>query len=102
RAGRWRRRRRGCGPAGRWDQPAGHRCQPVGHIPFTARARAKRALERSLREAQALGDQHIGVEHVVLGLLDPAGNLAVELLYRLGVQPDVVRAAVLAGRGRAA
>ncbi len=100
RAGRWWRRRRRCGRAGRWEAPGGHRCQPVGNIPFTDRA--KRALERSLREAQTLGDQHIGVEHLVLGLLDPAGNLAVELLHRLGVQPGVVRAAVLAGRGRAA
>ena len=64
--------------------------------------RAKRALERALREALDLGDRHIGVEHVLLGLLDPKGNMAVELLRHLGVDPQVVRARVLQGRGKAA
>lgn len=66
-----RRTRRGCGP-GPW-------------LTFTPKA--KRALERSLRESLTLGDRHIGVEHVVLGLLDPKGNLAVEILRRLGADP---------------
>lgn len=84
------RRRRGCGL-----EP-----NPTGHIPFTARA--KRALERALREAQALGDRYIGVEHVILGLLDPEGNLATELLTHLQVDSGAARAAVLAARSRAA
>ena len=40
---------------------------PRGRIPFTPRA--KKALERSLREAQAAGDSYIGVQHVALALL---------------------------------
>ncbi|MPZ60290.1 MAG: Clp protease [Propionibacteriales bacterium] len=72
----------------------------TGHIPFTPRA--KRALERAFREAQALQDNYIGVEHVLLGLLDPEGNVAVEVLRRLGVEPDALRDDVLTELGRAA
>jgi ATP-dependent Clp protease ATP-binding subunit ClpA len=74
---------------------------PMGHIPFTPRA--KRVLERSLREALALGDRHIGVEHLLLGVLDPKGNAAVDLLREhFGVEPEAVRAALLAELGKAA
>ncbi len=94
------------------------RCEPTdvtGHLPFMPRA--KLALERALREALALGDRHIGVEHLLLGLLDPKasrsvvrqdhdggrkGNMAVDLLRHLGVDPEVVRARVLADLGKAA
>lgn len=79
------------------------RCEPAsgaGHLPFMPRA--KRALERSLREALALGHRHIGVEHLLLGLLDPKGNMAVELLRHLGADPEAVRARVLHGLGEAA
>jgi ATP-dependent Clp protease ATP-binding subunit ClpA len=64
--------------------------------------RAKRALERALREALALGDQYIGVEHVLLGLLDQKNNTAVESLRRLDTDPEVVRIRVLADLGKAA
>jgi ATP-dependent Clp protease ATP-binding subunit ClpA len=50
----------------------------TGHLPFMPRA--KRALERAAREAATLGDGHIGVEHLLLGLLDPKNNMATELL----------------------
>ena len=72
----------------------------TGHLPFMPRA--KRALERARREAIALGDQYIGVEHILLGLLDPKSNTAVELLRRLGADPEVVRTRVLADHGKAA
>jgi ATP-dependent Clp protease ATP-binding subunit ClpA len=79
------------------------RCEPAtvsGHLPFMPRA--KRALERAAREAATRGDGHIGVEHLLLGLLDPRSNMAVELLRHLGANPDVVRARVLADLGKAA
>ena len=72
----------------------------AGHLPFCSRA--KRALERSLREALTLGDRHIGVEHIVLGLLDPRGNTAVDVLRHLQVEPDAVRARLLSELGKAA
>jgi len=75
-------------------------CESRGSVPFTPRA--KRALERALRESLALGDRHIGVEHVLLGLLDPRGSLAVDILRRLGADPTTVRPSVLADLGRAA
>jgi len=83
-----------------WTRRRCGRCAPSGHLPFMPRA--KRALERSLREALDLGDRRLGVEHLLLGLLDPKGNLAVEVLGRLGAPPEVVRAKVLADLGRAA
>ncbi len=83
----WRRRR--C------EQP-----DVTGHLPFMPRA--KRALERAQREALALGDQYIGVEHVLLGLLDPKGNMAVELLRHLDTDPEIIRTRVLANLGKAA
>ena len=75
-------------------------CVAYGRIPFAPRT--KRALERSLHESLNLGDHHIGVEHLLLGLLDPRSNLAVEVLIRLGAAPDLVRAQVLADLGKAA
>jgi len=72
----------------------------TGHLAFTPRA--KRALERAQREAVALSDRHIGVEHLLLGLLDPRSNMAVELLRHLDTNPDAVRSRVLADLGKAA
>ncbi len=80
-----------------------HRCEQAdatGHLPFMPRA--KRALERAQREALALGDQYVGVEHVLLGLLDPKSNTAVEVLRRLDTDPEVIRTRVLADLGKAA
>jgi ATP-dependent Clp protease ATP-binding subunit ClpC len=42
-----------------------------GQIPFTPRA--KKVLEHSLREALARGDNYIGPEHVLFGLLRTSG-----------------------------
>jgi ATP-dependent Clp protease ATP-binding subunit ClpA len=83
---RWRRRPEG---------------EPVpGHIPFTPRA--KNALELALREALALKDRHIGVEHVLLGILRLRENAGVELLRQLRVAPEAVRAQLLIELGKAA
>lgn len=79
------------------------RCEPAeltGQLPFMPRA--KRALEHARREALALGDQHIGVEHILLGLLDPKGNMAGEMLRRLDTSPETIRIRVLAALGKAA
>jgi ATP-dependent Clp protease ATP-binding subunit ClpA len=84
----------------RWRRRRCEQADVTGHLPVMPRA--KRALERARREALALGDQHIGVEHVLLGLLDPKSNTAVELLRRLDTDPDVIRVRVLADLGKAA
>ena len=85
---RWRRHR------SRGDR------RPAGHIPFAPNA--KRALERSLREALALKDRQIGVEHLLLGLLDLRTNRASEVLRHLGVEPSAARQQILDDLGKAA
>jgi ATP-dependent Clp protease ATP-binding subunit ClpC len=72
---------------------------PSGHIPFTPRA--KKVLELSLREAQQLGHDYIGTEHILLGLLREGEGVAAQVLVRLGADLNRVRQQViqlLAGR----
>jgi ATP-dependent Clp protease ATP-binding subunit ClpA len=59
-----------------------------GQIPFTAGA--KGTLERSLREAQALGHDHIAPAHLLLGLLDEP-----EAVLAAGAPPERIRAAAM-------
>ena len=63
-----------------------------GHLPFTPRA--KKALELSLREALQLGDDFIGSEHLLIGLLREEEGLAAEILHEQGVQLGEVRRGV--------
>lgn len=60
-----------------------------GRIRFTPAA--KRTLEWAMREAERLGDAHIGSEHVLLGLLQ-AGGGAAEILGDVGALHGAVRA----------
>jgi ATP-dependent Clp protease ATP-binding subunit ClpA len=83
-----------------WRRRRCEQADVTGDLPFMPRA--KRALERAQREALAAGDQHIGVAHVLLGLLDAKSNTAVELLRHLDMDPRVVRTRVLADLGKAA
>ena len=66
---------------------------PVGHIPFTPRA--KTVLELSLREALGLGNNYIGTEHVLLGLLREGQGVAAETLTEFGVDLSSVRQEVI-------
>jgi ATP-dependent Clp protease ATP-binding subunit ClpA len=69
-------------------------CEPVpGHIPFTPRA--KRCLELSLREAQALHDGVIGAEHLALALTAMDDGMAPEVFAAVGTSPAQVRAELL-------
>ena len=70
---------------------------PSGKAPFTPKA--KRALERSLREALRLEDSYIGAEHMLLGLLRETDGAAYEAVVDLGAEPDEVRERVLEVRG---
>ena len=62
-------------------------------IPFTPRA--KKVLELSLREARKLGDEHIGAEHMLLGLADETDGVASRVLNESGASPEAVRETVL-------
>jgi ATP-dependent Clp protease ATP-binding subunit ClpA len=75
----------------------GHR---KGRRPFSPAA--KKALELSLREAIALGDRHIGSEHILLGVMRDPGEPVAEVLRRRNQNPEAVRAAVMAARTPAA
>jgi hypothetical protein len=66
---------------------------PSGHIPFTPRA--KKVLELSLREAHQLGHDHIGSEHILLGLIREGEGVAAQVLVRLGADLNRVRQQVI-------
>ncbi len=65
----------------------------TGHMPFTPRA--KKVLELSLREALQLGHEHIGAEHILLGLLREGDGVAAQVLVRMGTDLNQVRVQVL-------
>jgi ATP-dependent Clp protease ATP-binding subunit ClpA len=60
--------------------------------------RLKQSLERAAREA---GHGMIDTDHLLLGMLNVRGALAVEILRVLGATPDAVRASVLVYRAQA-
>ena len=66
---------------------------PSGHIPFTPRA--KKVLELSLREALQLGDNYIGTEHILLGLIREGEGVAAQVLVKLGADLSRVRQQVI-------
>ncbi len=65
----------------------------LGEIPFTPRA--KKVLEFSVEESQMLGTDHIGTEHILLGLIREEEGMAGRILENLGLNLDAVRDAVL-------
>jgi len=69
-------------------------------IPFSPRA--KKALERALREAVRLGEKRLGAEHVLLRILRNEDGSAVRILARLGVSPEMLEDRLFELRGRAA
>ena len=85
--------------SGRARCPAGAR-RRGGHVPFCPKA--KKALELALREALALGDRHIGSDHILLGMTRDSDTGAARALAACGTTPDALRAAVLAARREAA
>jgi ATP-dependent Clp protease ATP-binding subunit ClpA len=85
------RRSRGAG-RGR-DAAAGERPGPIGHIPFTPRA--KKSLQLSLREAVARQDGYIGAEHITLALIGTNAGPVPSILSALGTTQAALRAAIL-------
>jgi Clp amino terminal domain, pathogenicity island component len=61
---------------------------------------AKRVLERSVLEAKTLGDNYIGTEHILLGLLGDERAGSVAIVRDAGADPEALRAAVRERRGR--
>lgn len=69
----------------------GDRTQPPTHlqIPFTPSA--KNALELAPREAEDLGHQYVGTEHLLLGLIHEGDGVAAQVLTRRGADLASVR-----------
>ena len=66
---------------------------PSGHIPFTPRA--KKVLELSLSEANGLGHNYIGTEHILLGLIREGSGVAAQVLVKLGADLNRTRQQVV-------
>ena len=71
----------------------------LGEIPFTPRAKA--VLEFSVEESQILGTEHIGTEHILLGLIREEEGMASKILENLGLSLPALREAVLNFLGNA-
>jgi len=63
----------------------------MGDRPFTTRA--LRALELADATAAQLGNEYVGTEHLLIGLLEEKTGPAAQILNHLGVSTDSVRAA---------
>lgn len=63
-----------------------------GHLSFTPRV--KRVLENSLREAMQMGQSYISTEHLLLGIIRENEGTVIEVLERMGVSGDDLRAAL--------
>jgi len=71
----------------------------LGEIPFTPRA--KKVLEFSVEESQMLNTEHIGTEHILLGLVREEEGMASKILENLGLNLAMVRDAVVSFLGEA-
>ncbi len=63
--------------------------------------RAKNALAGARKEMRRLGDNHLGTEHVLLGIMGNEDGTAVRMLGRMGVSPEALEERLFELRGRA-
>ncbi|MBI3098876.1 MAG: ATP-dependent Clp protease ATP-binding subunit [Planctomycetes bacterium] len=73
--------------------PQGPPMVTMGQLPFTPRA--KRVLELAREEANGLGHDYIGTEHLLLGLLKESEGIASQVLMNLNLKLEDVREEVL-------
>ncbi len=66
---------------------------PTGHIPFTPQA--KKVLHLAQREADAMGHDYIGTEHILLGLIREGQGVAAQALVEQGADLNRVRQQVI-------
>jgi hypothetical protein len=66
-----------------------HRGEPQAHNQFTPLAQQTLLLAR--REAERLGHNHIGTEHLMLGLIGLGQGVAINVLVKLGVELETIR-----------
>lgn len=63
-----------------------------GRLPRSPRC--NRALEAAIRIASERGDNYVGTEHMLMGLLTETESIAVQVLLNLGVTADMAQAEV--------
>ena len=64
-----------------------------GQRPFTPHA--KRVLERALREALSLGNNYLGTEHILLGLVGETDGVAARILLDFDADLEKIRNEVI-------
>jgi ATP-dependent Clp protease ATP-binding subunit ClpC len=69
-------------------------------IPFSPRA--KKALVEARKVMRGLGDNYLGTEHVLLGMLRNEEGMAVRMLASMGVSPEMLEDRLFEVRRRAA
>jgi RimJ/RimL family protein N-acetyltransferase len=72
--------------------------RPNGSAPIPYTPRVKQTLHIGAKEARAIGDEHLGSEHVLLGALRLRYGIASQALKAAGIEIEQVRAAVRAMR----
>jgi ATP-dependent Clp protease ATP-binding subunit ClpC len=76
----------------------------VRGMPIPLTPRTKTVLELTLREAQEMGHNYIGTEHILLGLIREGNGIVPLLLAKLGADLDSVKqqvSLILQGSGQA-
>ena len=63
---------------------------------------AKKVLVQARKEMRTLGDNYLGTEHVLLGIVGNEDGMAVRMLGHLGVSPEMLEDRLFELRGRAA
>jgi len=86
--------RREAGDAFEMRIPEGRR------LPFSPLA--KKVLVEARKEMRRLGDDHLGTEHVLLGILHIEDGTAVRMLAGMGVSPETLEDQLFELRGREA
>lgn len=70
----------------------------MGKLPFTPRAR--QVIELTMNTSRELGDNHVGTEHLLLGLLLASDGVACQVLTALGITHEAVLSDTLLLLGR--
>lgn len=65
----------------------------IGEVPFTPRA--KKVLELAVQEAQDMGHNYVGTEHLLLGLIREEEGVAAKVLEGLGASLELVRGQIM-------
>ena len=63
---------------------------------------AKKALVEARKGMRRMGDNYLGAEHILLGILHGKDGTALRMLGRLGVSPETLQERLFELRGRAA